>query len=249
MKTSLWTRAILCSLVSAAICALAAAALSGQTLRVSYFNVTTNADSSRTQPLVEFLDGQCGSLFFAVSPHTLCKEISAFNQVEKVTVHRIDLNGFDVNITLREPLLAVTNGSEIICLGPEGIPFSHRPEHGTLPVFYVPNDLTSYELLEPDSSIREFYNSALNIVSLRLNNITGFCNFVKANDNEIQLADHKNSMLLRLPRKILRDPVSSLISINQLLETCQPLGNSNELDARFKDIILVRPLKGASLHG
>ena len=240
---------VICILVTGAAGALGSAILSSPYMKIRDFQVETDEDTLRTRPLIDLLETYNDRLFFQVSAEMLRDDISAFKQVERVTITRTGLSSFNVKIDLRRPLLVVTNGSERICLGPGGIPFPDWSEHESLPVFNVPAHLSAHHLLEPDSSISDYYHVILHIVSQPLNSLSSFSHLVENNDYEIQLADRQNTRLLRLPRIRFRDPASSLINLNQWLATKHDDSLFRELDARFPGTVIIRPLKGDLFNG
>jgi len=249
IKPPNWTIVIFCFLITGAAGATGIALVSGSVFRINRFDIEVNGDTLRTQPLINLLNSYNGKLFFRVTPQQLQDSISDFKQVERVTINREGISGFSVAITLRHPLLVVTNGSKRICLGPEGIPFRNWPEHGDLPEFNVPKHIDPAQMLDPDSSIQDFYLIALHIVSQHMDNLSAFSCYMESSDFEIQLADRQNNLLLRLPRNNLRDPFSSLILVNQWLDNHYQPQTCCELDARFPGTLLVKTWKEGQLNG
>lgn len=238
---------ILLILALGACGALGSAAISGNAFRVHRFVVSADSASLRTRPLIDCLNQHQGKLFFRVSSETLRRDISDFEQVERVTIRRSGFTGFKVDIILRRPILVVTNGHENICLGPGGIPFPYWSEYGELPVFTVPSRISGEQLLEPDSRLLEFYSVVRHLVSHSLENLTCFSTLIHCDDCEIHVMDRQHSRMLRLPRKCSRDPDSLLNTLNTWLNH-QSIRRSLELDARFPNTLIVRPWE-AHRHG
>jgi len=239
---------IILILIVGAIGALGGAGYSCSIFRISQFDIEVDADTLRSQPLINLLETFNGRLFTSVTTSELCDDISAFKQVERVTIERMGFTGFKVNIALRHPLLMVTNGIERICLGPAGTPFPYWPEHGELPLFTIQENLTRTQMLNPDSAIRDFYFIALSIVSHSLNNLSSFSTFAGNDEYEIQLADRTNSRLLRLPRIYLRDPASSLIGVNTWLQKNSEAESNKIFDARFPGTLIEKPIRKGIAH-
>ncbi|MCD4652877.1 hypothetical protein K8T06_02975 [bacterium] len=236
-------------LVIVATGALGGAAYTCSMFRISQFEIEVDADTLRARPLIDLLDTFNGRLFIGVTTQELQNDISTFKQVERVTITRMGFTGFRVKIALRYPLLVVTNGLEKTCLGPGGIPFPYWPEYGNLPVFVIPEHITQHQMLNPDSSTSDFYFVALQLVSQPLEQLSLFSTFSKSTEFEIQLTDQLNSRLLRLPRTHLRNPVSSLVSTNNWLEKNKQINPFQELDARFPNVLLLKPIKKGSERG
>ncbi|HPQ40280.1 MAG TPA: hypothetical protein PLV45_07880 [bacterium] len=242
MNNSYRTPFILLILLLGAVGALGTAAVSSSCFRITQFEITADEASLRTRPLIDYLDQYQGILFFRLSGETLRRDISDFKQVERVTISRSGFSGVTVDITLRRPILMVTNGHAKICLGPGGIPFPYWPEYGELPVFSVPSQFSDEQLLEPDSRLLDFYDVVRHLVSHSLLNLTAFTALIHCDEFEMHLMDRDHSRILRLPRTCFRDPGSSFHTLNSWLTTV-PTGYGVELDARFPGTLVIRDRK------
>ncbi|MBN1295709.1 hypothetical protein JXA80_02945 [bacterium] len=233
-------------LLGLALGAVGALGFAGSTVpwfRIYRFDVSADDDSLRSLPLADLLDSYRGQWFFRISRDQLRHDISAFKQVERVTIRRLGFTGFELNLAMRRPILMVTNGKEKICLGPGGVPFLYWPEHGDLPIFEVPSHISIDDLLTPDAGLADFYDIVRNLVCQSNRNLYRFSALAACDEYELHLMDRQTTTLLRLPRTGFRDPGSCLAYVHQWI-TAHPDHSRIELDLRFPGTILIRPWLG-----